>query len=618
MPKVSVILSSYNHEKYIAASIESVLNQTFTDFELLIFDDGSTDDSQKIICSYKDKRIKLFLHEKNIGPIQCYLECAKNSAGKYVALQHSDDIWENTKLEKQVDFLEKNPQYEVCFTQVKFIDENGAAYDLPENHPYKNVFKQENRTRAEWINFLFWKSNCFCHPSMLIRNAPKNFAMDSAFFQLPDYCRWINLFLRKAPYILQEELISFRLRRQNQNSVSSTSFNKEIRIANEIYFLAKLFLPLLRDEKFFLKVFPEAAEFLISGKISVEFAFAQLCLKRNLPAFQKLAIEILYDLIHNDSKRKLIKKLYGYDEKNFIRDTGKFDAFGIGAKLPHLNCKLYLDYGAGFNENDTVKNPALILPEEKFSATFDFHANKEIQRLRFDPDDKAALSIKIFKIEINGEVVEDFTANYFQIVDGYFNFLTVDPAFTIDKKFSAGEIHVEIFGAVKNDALTNFEKKYSETCATLQEKNSQVQQLENSLQEKVSQVQQLENSLQEKVSQVQQLENSLQEKVSQVQQLENSLQEKVSQVQQLENSLQEKNSQMQQLENSLQEKNSQVQQLENSIAAQMQELNSKTQEINSQAAIINELQKLQQEILNSNSWKITKPLRALGNILKKI
>ena len=583
MPKVSVILSSYNHEKYIAAAIESVLNQTFTDFELLIFDDGSADDSQKIIRSYKDKRIKLFLHEKNIGPIQCYLECCKVAVGKYVGLQHSDDIWEPSKLEKQVAFLEKNPQYEVCFTQVKFIDESGEIYDLPENHPYKNVFKQENRTRAEWINFLFWKSNCFCHPSMLIRNAPKNFAMDFAFFQLPDYCRWINLFLRKAPYILQEELISFRLRRQSQNSVSSASFNKEIRIANEIYFLAKLFLPLLRDEKFFLEVFPEAEEFLSGGKISVEFAFAQLCLKRNLPAFQKLAIEILFDLIHNDSKRKLIKKLYGYDEKSFIRDTGNFDVFGIGAKLPRLNCKLYLDYGAGFNENDIVKNPALILPEEKFSATFDFPANKEIQRLRFDPDDKAALSIKIFKIEINGEVVEDFTANYFQIVDGYFNFLTIDPAFTIDKKFSAGEIHVEIFGAVKNDALTNFEKKYSETCATLQEKNSQVQQLENSLQEKNSQVQQLENSLQEKNSQMQQLENSLQEK----------------------------NSQMQQLENSLQEKVSQVQRLEKSIVEQIQELNS-------QAAIINELQKLQQEILNSNSWKITKPLRALGDIFRKI
>lgn len=590
MPKVSVILSCYNHEKYIAASIESVLNQTFTDFELLIFDDGSDDDSQKIIRSFDDARIKLFLHEKNIGAVKCYLECCKAAKGKYVGLQHSDDIWEPSKLEKQVDFLEKNPQYEVCFTQVKFIDERGEFYDLPENHPYKNVFNQENRTRAEWINFLFWKTNCFCHPSMLIRNAPENFTMDSSFFQLPDYCRWINLCLQKSPYILQEELIKFRLRRQNQNSVSSASFNKEIRISNELYFLAKLFLPLLRDEKFFLEVFPEAKEFLSGGKISVEFAFAQLCLKRNLPAFQKLALEILYDLIHNDSKRKLIKKLYGYDEKIFYRDTGNFDVFGIGAKLPRLNCKLYLDYGEGFNEIDTVKNPALILPEEKFSATFDFCANKEIQRLRFDPDDKAALSIKIFKIIINGEVVKDFTANYFQIVDGYFNFLTVDPAFTIDKKISAGEIHVEIFGAVKNDALANFEKKYSETCAKVQEKNLQVQQLENSLQEKISQVQQLENSLQEKISQMQQLENALQEKISQ----------------------------MQQLENLLQEKNSQVQQLENSIAAQTQELNSKAQEINSQAAIINELQKLQQEILNSNSWKVTKPLRAVSDILKKI
>ena len=602
MPKVSVILSSYNHEKYIAASIESVLNQTFTDFELLICDDGSTDNSREIIKTFADERIKLFLYEENRGAYFAISDAFNSMTGKYFALHHSDDIWENTKLEKQVQFMEKNPQYEVCFTQVKFIDERGEIYNLPENHPYKNVFNQENRSREEWLNHLFWKSNCFCNPGLLLRNARKNFLMNPSLAQLPDYFMWINLCLKKNPYVLQEELIKFRLRRESQNSVSSISLEKNIRISNELYYVAQSFLPILHDEKFFLKVFPEAKEFLIKGKISVEFAFAQLCLQRKLPAFQKLALEILYDLLHNENKRRLIKKLYGYTEKNFIDDTSKIDVFGMRAQLPILNCRLYIDFGEGYSEEDSITLPTLIRADGNFTATFNFRAGKKITKFRFDPDDRAALSIKIIKASVNGEIVENLTANAFQVVDGYFNFVTADPFFTIDKEIYAENVCVEIFGNVHNDALTNFEKKYNETCATVREKVSQVQQMENSLQEKISQVQQLENSVQEKVSQIQQLENSLQEKVSQIQQLENSVQEKVSQIQQMENSLQEKVSR--------------IRQLENSISAQNQEISLKTQQIKSQADEIYSLQILNTEILNSNSWKLTKPLRDVGKFFR--
>ena len=588
MPKVSIILSSYNHEKFIAASIESVLNQTFQDFELLIFDDGSQDNSREIIKSFDDSRIKFFPYEKNRGSYFAFQELLKISSGKYVAFQHSDDIWGNTKLEKQVDFLDKNPNYEVCFTLAKFIDEYGENYELPENHAYKNVFNQKNRPREEWLNHLFWKSNCFCNPSALIRNKPKNFPTTPDLSQLPDYFMWVNICLKKSPYVLQEELINFRLRRENQISTSSINIEKTVRISNEIYFVAKLFLNLLRDEKFFLKVFPEAEKFLINGKISTEFAFAQLCLKRELPAFQKLALEILYDLLHNKAQCALIKKLYNYDEKNFTQDTGKFDVFGLRAQLQILKCKLYFDLGEDFNENDTVENPTLIRPDGNFTAVFDFVTDSEILKFRFDPDDKAALSIKIIKISVNGKIISKFDSNAFQVADDYFNFVTADPFFVINEKFSDKKIHVEISGAVKNDALSNFEKKYFQQI-------SSIRQLENNLQEKISQIQ-------NKDSQIQQLENSVQDKISQIQQLENSVQDKISQIQQLENSVQDKNSQIQQLENSVQDKISQIQQLENIKAAQSEQ--------------IANLQNIQNEILNSNSWKITRPLRFIGRIIR--
>ena len=553
MPKVSIILTSYNHEKYIAAAIESVLKQTFSDFELLIFDDGSQDNSHEVIKTFNDARIKLFLNEKNIGAVQMIQAGGKVSTGEYIAIHHSDDIWESTKLEKQVKFLENNPEYEACFTQAKFIDENGEIYNLPENHHYKNVFNQKNRSREEWLNHLFWNSNCFCHPSILARNHPQYFPHNSFLFQLPDYFTWINLLQKKNIYVLEEELIKFRLRRENQNSVSSWSLENLIRVNNEEYFTAREFLPILKNKNFFLNVFPEAKKFLIDGKISTDFAFAKMCLEKTSPAFQKLALEILYDLLHNENKRRLIETLYGYAEKNFIQDTGKFDVFGTREKLSILNCRLYIDFGAGYSEENSITSPTLINSDGNFIVTFNFCADKKITKFRFDPDDRAALSIKIIKVSVNGEIIENLTANAFQIVDEYFNFVTADPFFTIDKEISAENICVEIFGNTNNSALSNFEKKYFETCATVQEKVLQIQQLENSLQEKVSQIQQLENSLHEKVSQIRQLEDSI---------------------------------------------------------------SNKNQELDLRLQTIQNLKSLQNEILNSNSWKLTKPLRSIGKIFR--
>lgn len=457
MPKVSVILSSYNHEKFLAASIESVLNQTFGDFELLIFDDGSTDGSQEIIRNFHDERIKLFLYEKNRGGLTAVQEALKVSAGEYLALQHSDDIWENSKLERQVKFLDENLDYAVCFTQAKFIDETGAPYDLPENHPYKNIFKQENRSREEWLNYLFWKQNCFCNPSLLARNAAENFLRNPCLFQLPDYFMWLNLCKRANVYVLEDELVQFRLRRAEQNSMSSMSLEKSIRTANENYFIAKEFLPLTKDKDEFLRIFPEAETYVVGGKIVPKFAFAQLCLKHYLPAYQKLGLEILYDLLHNAKKAAEVKKIYDYDERIFIRDTGKADAFGVKFQHRQLDCRLYINFGEGFNEGATISKAAFVRPDDTFFVRFDCALDEPVGSLRFDPDDTGMLSIKLTKILVNGEQTADFRSNAMEVKGDWHVFIKDDPWFEIRSQISAPELHVEIFGAVDKNPLAKIQ-----------------------------------------------------------------------------------------------------------------------------------------------------------------
>ena len=107
-PLVSVIMSAYNAEKYISQTIKSVLNQTFIDFEFLIFNDGSKDKTEEIIGSYGDHRIKS-VNQSNIGLTKTLNKALALSQGEYIARMDADDICEPARLQKQVDFLKNHP-----------------------------------------------------------------------------------------------------------------------------------------------------------------------------------------------------------------------------------------------------------------------------------------------------------------------------------------------------------------------------------------------------------------------------------------------------------------------------------------------------------------------------
>ena len=125
--------------------------------------------------------------------------------------------------------------------------------------------------------------------------------------------------------------------------------------------------------------------------------------------------------------------------------------FGIKSQLQFLDCRLYVDFGEGFNEKDTINNSVQIQPEGKFVVTFYIKSDRAIKKLRFDPAEKTALAFTINKISVNGETIEEFTSNAIQIIDEYHYFVTADPFFVINRKFPMGETFVEIVGAFKRD-----------------------------------------------------------------------------------------------------------------------------------------------------------------------
>lgn len=124
-PMVSVLMSVYNGERYLRESVESILNQTFTDFEFLIIDDGSKDGSREVIRSYSDLRIRLVQNERNMG-LTCSLNKGlKLARGEYIARQDSDDVSSHDRLEKQVYWLNRHPKVVLVSSNVQFIDSEG-------------------------------------------------------------------------------------------------------------------------------------------------------------------------------------------------------------------------------------------------------------------------------------------------------------------------------------------------------------------------------------------------------------------------------------------------------------------------------------------------------------
>jgi len=122
---VSVIMPVFNSEKYVAEAINSILIQTHRNFEFLIFNDGSTDKSLQIIESFTDPRIKVFSFEKNIGYVKHLDDGIQISKGKYIARMDSDDICMPNRFEKQIRFMESNPDVGVCGTWAKTIGRDG-------------------------------------------------------------------------------------------------------------------------------------------------------------------------------------------------------------------------------------------------------------------------------------------------------------------------------------------------------------------------------------------------------------------------------------------------------------------------------------------------------------
>lgn len=238
---VSVIMSNYNTpEEYLRQAIESILNQTYENFEFIIIDDCSTDNSLKIIESYTDKRIKIIRNEQNLGITKSLNKGLAVAKGEFVARMDADDISLPERFEKQVDFLKSHTEYIVCGTGVELIGE------WEKKHSNKYICRTIPEREQFRINLLFGNYPNIVHPTAMFNNTmlkKHGITYNENYPLAQDYRMWVSCSEVAECANLPETLLNYRV---HGKAVSSDKKQLQSEIAIRIMQeqLDKLFLQL--------------------------------------------------------------------------------------------------------------------------------------------------------------------------------------------------------------------------------------------------------------------------------------------------------------------------------------------------------------------------------------
>lgn len=208
MPAISVILPFYNAGKYLEEAVRSVLSQTYTDFELLIYDDGSTDGSESIIRQFNDPRIVYRRFETNQGLISMLNTGLLEAKGAFIARMDADDVCSPDRFQKQMDFMNQHPDHGVCGTQIKVIGTDEVIRRPVEDDDLR-----------WWI----FRGSPLAHPTVLIRKeilSNHGLTYNREAYLVEDFDLWWKLSFHTRMANIDEVLLSYRIHPDQESSKS--------------------------------------------------------------------------------------------------------------------------------------------------------------------------------------------------------------------------------------------------------------------------------------------------------------------------------------------------------------------------------------------------------------
>ena len=247
VPKISLIMSVYNGEDYLAETVESVLCQTFTEWEFIIINDCSTDNTSKILAEYasKDARVKVHTNKTNLRLPSSLNKALSLAEGKYIARMDADDICMPDRLQKQYDFMEANPN--VDLSSCRFLTLKNGVYSSG---------GCGGKGDSESIKALLWVTNPILHPGIIAKaDVIKELGYDKNFTCTEDMELWTRFVLNnKRVEILSEYLMIYRL---HDKQITETTLDKQ---KNEVIKIQKTYLSQLLKP-----MTEEQEEFYING-----------------------------------------------------------------------------------------------------------------------------------------------------------------------------------------------------------------------------------------------------------------------------------------------------------------------------------------------------------------
>lgn len=316
-PKVSVVLITYNQQDYVGKTIESVLNQSYQNFEIIIADDSSTDETAKVIKSYKDKRIKYVKTDYNIG-LNGNLNLAVSKAScDIVAWIDGGDILRKNYLERIVECFEKMSDIDVLHSELCAIDKDDE-YIKGQNEYFYYV---PNRTNEENLYIAFMDSNILQSPGMAMRKKVVEtiFPLSYSFVNTQDYVMHIDILANGfKSYVLDDILVDYRVFNDGTNiSLNNSTAHK--REKAEIALLMDYFLK-IKDIKLLKRVFKNEIQRanLEPFDDTIPFFLGQMALRSSHYHRQEWGYHTIMKFLSDKKNFDIVYKRYGFAFRDYL------------------------------------------------------------------------------------------------------------------------------------------------------------------------------------------------------------------------------------------------------------------------------------------------------------
>lgn len=320
-PLLSVVIPSYNHGAFIGDGIRSILEQSFQDFEIVITDDASQDDSVAAIRQFSDPRINLAVFPQNRGFSAALNASITRSHGELISVLGSDDYLLPGAFAKQIAFLHANANVAAVFGMPRLVNESG----VPLGGGYReftNPFPDRAPTRKDWLRYFFLLGNCLCHPGAMIRRKSHDDVglYDVRLLNLADFDLWVRLCMVHEIHVMPDEFVGRRIHANNQN-LSSPRSDTILRTMFEWSQILRHYraMPPARAREVF-------AEELRALQIDTDRPFAawlgELALRRGMAAHSLFALETMFDACETA----------GEECSRLIELTGQVDVFNLAKR----------------------------------------------------------------------------------------------------------------------------------------------------------------------------------------------------------------------------------------------------------------------------------------------